>query len=54
MLVSSAYEYTCRFCEAVQHVFFSIQIANQASSAASRGDYENAKAIIMKTNTIDL
>ena len=49
MSVSTAYEYTCQFCNAVQDVFASMQIANKAASAASRGDHERAKAIILKT-----
>ena len=49
MSVSTAYEYTCQFCNAVQDVFVSMQIANKAASAASRGDHERAKAIILET-----
>ena len=49
MSVSTAYEYTCQFCNAVQEVLASMQIANKAASAASRGDYKRAKAIILET-----
>lgn len=48
MSVSTAYEYTCQFCNAVQDVFTSLQIANKAVSAAARGDQERAKAIILE------
>ena len=48
MSVSTAYEYTCQFCNAVQDVLASLQIANIAASAASRGDYESAKSIIFE------
>ena len=48
MSVSIAYEYTCQFCNAVQDVFASLQIANKAASAASRGDYERAKSIVFE------
>ena len=47
MSAVTAYEYTCRFCKAVQNVFVSIQIANQAASAASLGNHKKAKAIIL-------
>ena len=47
MSVGTAYEYTCQFCNAVQDVFASMQIANKAATSASRGDYERAKAIIL-------
>ena len=48
MSVSSAYEYTCYFCNSVRNVFASFQVANKAVSAASRGDHEKAKAIILE------
>ncbi len=48
MSVSSAYKYTCQVCNVVQGMFASIQVANKAVSAASRGDHERAKAIILK------
>ena len=48
MSVSTAYEYTCPFCNAVQDVLASLQIANIAASAASRGDYDSARAIIFE------
>ena len=48
MTVSTAYEYTCQFCNAVQDVVASLQLANNAASAASRGDYEKARAIVLE------
>ena len=48
MSVSTAYQYTCQFCNAVQDVFASLQIANKAASAATRGDYEKARAIVLE------
>ena len=48
MSVSTAYEYTCQFCNTVQDVFASLHIANKAASAASRGDYEKARAIVLE------
>ena len=48
MLVSRAYEYTCQFCTSMQDLFASLQMANKAVSAASRGDHEKAKAIILE------
>ena len=48
MSVSTAYEYTCQFCNAVQDVLALLQIANIAASAASRGDYDSARAIIFE------
>ena len=48
MSVSTAYKYTCRFCNAFQDVFASLQIANKAASAASRGDHEKARAIVLE------
>ena len=47
MTVIAAYEYTCRFCESVQNVFVSLQIANRAANAASLGNHKEAKAIIL-------
>ena len=47
MLASTAYEYSCQLCNAVQNVYASLQIANKAASAASDGDHERAKAIIL-------
>ena len=57
MSVLAVYQSTCKFCEAVQgatrlslHVtadlLASLENANQAALAASRGDHEKAKAII--------
>ena len=51
MSVSTAYEYTCLFCNAVQGVLESLRTANIAASAASRGDHESAKAIIFENCT---
>ena len=48
MSVGTAYEYTCQFCNAVQGMFASLEIANKAASAAARGDHERAKAIIFE------
>ena len=48
MSVSTAYKYTCQFCNAVQDVLASLHIANIAALAASRGDHERAKAIIFE------
>ena len=48
MSASTAYEYTCRFCNAVHEVLASLQVANIAASAASRGDYEKAKSVILE------
>jgi len=48
MSVNTAYEYTCQFCNAVQDVVASLQLANKAASVASRGDYKKAKAIILE------
>ena len=48
MSVSTAYEYTCQFCNAVQDMLATLQIANKAASAASRGDYEKARAIVLE------
>ena len=48
MTVSKAYDYTCQFCNAVQDMVASLQLANKAASAASRGDYEKARAIVLE------
>ena len=48
MSLSTAYAYTCQFCNVVQGVFTSLQIANKAASAAYRGDHGEAKAIIIE------
>ena len=48
MSVSTAYEYTCQFCNVVQEVVASLQLANKAASAASRGDFEKARAIVLQ------
>ena len=50
MSVSTAYEYTCQFCNAVQDVLASMQIAKKAASAASRGDYKKARAIVLENS----
>ena len=58
MSVLAVYQSTCKFCEAVQAVLkqslhvtadllASLENANQAALAASRGDHEKAKAIIL-------
>ncbi len=57
MSVLAVYQSTCKFCEAVKAVLkqsfqvtadllASLENANQAALAASRGDHEKAKAII--------
>ena len=48
MSASIAYEYTCQFCNAIQDVFASLQLANKAATAAHRGDYEKARAIVLE------
>ena len=48
MSVSTAYEYTCQFCNAVQDAVASLHIANKAASAAYRGDYEKARTIVLE------
>ncbi len=48
MMVSTAYEFTCRFCNTVQEVVVSLQLANKAASAACRGDYEKARDIVLE------
>ena len=58
MSVLAVYQSTCKFCEAVQEavrwslpvtaaLLASFEIANQAALAASSGDHEKAKAIIL-------
>ena len=48
MSVSMAYDYTCRFCSAASSVFVSLGVAFRATRAASHGDYEEAKKIILE------
>jgi len=48
MSVSTAYEYTCRFCNTIQDVVASLQLANKAASVASRGDHEKARDIVLE------
>lgn len=48
MSVSMAYDYTCRFCYAVSSVFVSFDVAFRANQAASHGDYEEAKRIMLE------
>ena len=48
MSVSIAYDYTCRFCSAVSSVFVSLDVAFKANRAASHGDYEEAKKIVLE------
>lgn len=47
MSVSTAYDYTCRFCSAVNSVFVSLDVALRATSAAANGDHEKAKDIVL-------
>ena len=47
MSVSKAYDYTCRFCSAVNSVFISLDVALRASTAAANGDHEKAKDIVL-------
>ena len=47
MSVSTAYDYTCRFCAAVNSVFISLDVALRATSAAANGDHEKAKDIVL-------
>jgi hypothetical protein len=47
MSVSMAYDYTCRFCAAVNSVFVSLDVALRATSAAANGDHEKAKDIVL-------
>ena len=58
MSVLAVYQSTCKFCEAVQEALIqslhitadllaSLENANQAALAASRGDHEKAKALIL-------
>ncbi len=48
MSMSLAYDYTCRFCSAVRSVFVSLDLAFRANRAASHGDYEEAKKIVLE------
>ena len=48
MSVSMAYDYTCRLCSAVSSAFMSLDVAFRANRAASHGDYEEAKKIILE------
>ena len=47
MLVSTTYDYTCRFCAAVNSVLISLDVALRATSAAANGDHEKAKDIML-------
>ena len=47
MSVSTAYDYTCRFCSAVNIVFVSLDVALRATSAAANGYHEKAKDIVL-------
>ena len=51
MSLRTAYQFTCQFCNVVQGVVASFQIANKAASAAYRGDHGEAKAIISENRT---
>ena len=48
MTVSMAYDYTCRFGSAAGSVFVSLGVAFRATQAASRGDYQEAKKIVLE------
>ena len=48
MSVSMAYDYTCRFCYALSSVLVSFDVAFRAKQAASQGDYEEAKKIMLE------
>ena len=48
MSVSMAYDYTCRFCSAVSSAFVSLDVAFRANRAASHGDHEQAKKIVLE------
>ena len=48
MTVSMAYDYTCRFCSAMSSVFEALDVAFKANRAASHGDYEEAKKIMLE------
>ena len=48
MSVSMAYDYSCLFCSAVSSVFVSLDVAFRANRAASHGDYEKAKKIVLE------
>ena len=48
MSVSMAYDYTRRFCFAASSVFVSLGVAFRATQAASRGDHEKDKKIVLK------
>ncbi len=48
MSVSLAYNYTCRLCSAVSSAFVSLDVAFRANRAATHGDYEEAKKIILE------
>ena len=48
MSVSIAYDYTCRLCSAVSCAFVSLDVAFRANRAASHGDYEKAKKIMLE------
>ena len=48
MSVSMAYDYTCRLCFAVSNAFVSLDVVFRANRAASHGDYEAAKKIMLE------
>ena len=48
MSVSMAYDYTCRLCSAVSIAFVSLDMAFRANRAASHGDFEEAKKIMLE------
>ena len=47
MSVSKAYDYTCRFCSAVNSVFVSLDVALRATSAVANDDHEKEKDIVL-------
>ena len=47
MSVGTAYDYTCRFCAAVNSVLISLDVALRATNAATNGDHEKAKDIVL-------
>ena len=48
MSVSMAYNYTYRLCSVVSSAFVSLDVAFRANRAASHGDYEEAKKIMLE------
>ena len=48
MSVRMTYDYTCRFCSAVRSVLVSLDVTFRANRAASHGDFEEAKKIVLE------